>query len=327
MSSNGVQRTTAPPRPASDATSQGGRSTADVPQRTARLMRAATVASIGTAITLILVKLGAWLATGSIAVLSSLTDSLLDAAASLLNLFAIHHSLAPADREHRFGHAKAEPLSALAQSAFVAGSGALLVVQAISRLYAPEPLRNEAIGVGVMIVSTIVTVALVTFQNYVLRQTKSVAIGADTLHYTGDVLINGSVLVSLLLSAWFGWFVTDPLFGAAIAIYLMVTSYRIGRGALDLLMDRELPDAERQRIRQIVLANPEVRAVHDLRTRSDGRNTFIQVHVEMDPGITLMRAHEIGDAVEAALHQAFPHAEIMLHQDPAGLEEPRPRFV
>jgi ferrous-iron efflux pump FieF len=291
-----------------------------------RLMRLATYASVATACLLIVVKLAAWLMTGSVAVLSSLTDSLLDVVASLVNMLAVRHALTPADREHRFGHGKAEPLSGLAQAAFVAGSGALLIVQAIARIYEAEPVRNESIGIGVMVFTIVVTILLVRFQTYVVKRTRSVAIGADSLHYTGDVLLNGSVVVSLVLSAWLGWRVLDPLFGGAIAVYLMVNAYKIGRASLDLLMDREFDDSERQRIRAIVTAHPEVHALHDLRTRSAGRQTFIQCHVEMDGDITLTRAHAIGDEVEASLLKAFPGAEVIIHQDPAGLDEPRPRF-
>lgn len=292
----------------------------------ARLMRLATYAAIGSAGLLIVVKLVAWLMTGSVAVLSSLTDSLLDAVASVVSMLAVRHALTPADREHRFGHGKAEPLSGLVQAAFVAGSGALLIAEAISHVYENEPVRNEGIGIAVMIFTIAVTTGLVRFQKYVVRRTRSVAIGADSLHYTGDILINGGVLLSLLLSAWLGWHFLDPLFGAGIAIYLLVNAYRIGRESFDLLMDRELDDGERGRIRAVVMAHPDVRALHDLRTRSAGRQTFIQAHVEMDGDITLMRAHTIGDEVEAALLAEFPGAEVIIHQDPAGIEEPRPRF-
>lgn len=294
--------------------------------REARLMRLATYAAIGSACLLILVKLVAWLMTGSVAVLSSLTDSLLDAVASVITMLAVRHSLTPADREHRFGHGKAEPLSGLIQAAFVAGSGALLIAEAISHAYENEPVRNEGIGIAVMIFTIAVTMALVRFQKYVVLHTRSVAINADSLHYTGDALINGGVLLSLVLTSWLGWRFLDPLFGAGIAIYLLVNAYRIGRESFDLLMDRELDDDERKRIRAIVMTHPDVRALHDLRTRSAGRQTFIQAHVEMDGDITLMRAHTIGDEVEAALLKEFPGAEVMIHQDPAGIEETRPRF-
>jgi len=253
----------------------------------ARLMRLATYASVTVASFLILVKLGAWLYTDSISLLSTLIDSLLDVVASLINLFAVRHALVPADREHRFGHGKAEPLAALGQSAFIAGSALFLVFEAGHRLFDPRPVLHSEIGIAVMVVAIVVTFALTRFQAHVVRQTGSVAIQADSLHYVGDMLVNGAVIVALLLASELGWAVADPLFGLAIAGYIMFNAWRIARGSLDMLMDRELPEAERRRIREIALANPDVADLHDLRTRSSGRRTFIQVHIEMDGNLTL----------------------------------------
>ena len=287
----------------------------------ARLMRLATHASVAVAGFLILVKLAAWLHTDSISLLSTLIDSLLDAVASLINLFAVRHALTPADREHRFGHGKAEPLAALSQTAFIAGSALFLVFAAGHRLFEPRPVLHSDIGIAVMVVAIVVTFALTRFQAHVVRKTGSFAIKADSLHYVGDILINGAVIVALLLASEFGWAVADPLFGLAIAAYIIVNAWRIGRGSLDMLMDRELPEAERARIRDIALSNPSVRDLHELRTRSSGRRTFIQIHIEMDGNLTLYRAHSVADEVEAALRAAFPGAEVMIHQDPHGLEE------
>jgi len=287
----------------------------------ARLMRLATYASVTVASFLILVKLGAWLYTDSISLLSTLIDSLLDVVASLINLFAVRHALVPADREHRFGHGKAEPLAALGQSAFIAGSALFLVFEAGHRLFDPRPVLHSEIGIAVMVVAIVVTFALTRFQAHVVRQTGSVAIQADSLHYVGDMLVNGAVIVALLLASELGWAVADPLFGLAIAGYIMFNAWRIARGSLDMLMDRELPEAERRRIREIALANPDVADLHDLRTRSSGRRTFIQVHIEMDGNLTLFNAHRVADEVEAALRAAFPGAEVIIHQDPHGLDE------
>lgn len=290
-------------------------------------MRLATYASVAVASSLILVKLGAWLYTDSISLLSTLIDSLLDAVASLINLFAVRHALVPADREHRFGHGKAEPLAALGQTAFIAGSALFLLFEAGHRLIDPRPVLHSEIGIAVMLVAIAVTFALTRFQAYVVRKTGSVAIKADSLHYVGDILVNGAVIVALLLASQLGWAIADPLFGLAIAGYIMFNAWQIARGSLDLLMDRELPEAERRRIRDIALANPEVRDLHDLRTRSSGRRSFIQVHIEMDGNLTLYRAHAVADEVEAALRAAFPGAEVMIHQDPHGLEEGHPPFA
>ena len=287
----------------------------------ARLMRLATYASVAVASFLILIKLAAWLYTDSISLLSTLIDSLLDAVASLINLFAVRQALLPADREHRFGHGKAEPLAALGQTAFIAGSALFLIFEAGQRLFDPRPVLHSEIGIAIMVVAIVVTFALTRYQAYVVRRTGSFAIKADSLHYLGDILVNGAVIVALLLASETGWTVADPLFGLAIAAYIMFNAWRIVRGSLDLLMDRELSEDARARIREIALANPEVRDLHDLRTRSSGRRSFIQVHIEMDGDLTLYRAHAVADEVEAALREAFPGAEVIIHQDPHGLDE------
>jgi ferrous-iron efflux pump FieF len=291
------------------------------PARAARLMRQATYASVCVAAILIVIKVAAWWVTDSVAVLSSLLDSLLDAAASLVNLLAVRHALTPADREHRFGHGKAEPLAGLAQAAFITGSALLLLSEAVHRFFAPQPIAHGEIGIGVMVVSILFTIVLVTYQRRVASETGSVAIGADRLHYTGDVLLNGSVIVSLVLSSWWNLNVLDPIFGVAIGAFILVSALKIGRSSFDLLMDRELPDDDRARIKTIVLNHPEVRNIHELRTRSAGTSIFIQFHLELDGAMSLRRAHEISDAVEAEVMAAFPQAEVIIHQDPAGVEQ------
>jgi len=293
----------------------------------ARLMRLATYASVAVASSLILVKLAAWFYTDSVSLLSTLIDSLLDAVASLINLFAVRHALTPADREHRFGHGKAEPLAALGQTAFIAGSGLFLVFEAGHRLFDPRPVLNSEVGIAVMVIAIAVTFALTRFQAHVVRETGSLAIKADSLHYLGDILVNAAVIVALLLGSQLGWALADPLFGLAIAAYILFNAWQIARGALDMLMDRELPEAERARIRDIALANPKVLDLHDLRTRSSGRRSFIQVHIEMDGNMTLYSAHAVADEVEAALRAAFPGAEVIIHQDPHGLAEGHAPFV
>ena len=304
-----------------------GTGTLSAPQdRAALLMKRATYASVAVATLLIGAKLVAWLMTGSVSVLSSLLDSLLDIAASIVNLIAVRHAVTPADREHRFGHGKAEPLAGLMQSAFIAGSAAFLAVEALHRAFNPEPVENSTIGIAVMVVSIAVTIVLVRYQRSVVARTGSIAIGADELHYRGDIILNGSVIVSLILSDALGWHMVDPLFGAAIALWIIWSAWQIVSASLTQLMDREIPDADRARIRAIAQEHGEVRAVHDLRTRAAGPTAFVQLHLEMDGCMTLARAHEVSDEVEARILAAFPHAEVMIHQDPAGLEEPRQSF-
>ena len=294
------------------------------PDEAGRLMKMATTASVAVAVILIAIKVTAWLLTDSISVLSSLIDSLMDVLASVVNLLAVRQALVPPDREHRFGHGKAEPLAGLAQSAFIAGSAVLLTVEAVRRLYQPQAVSHVEVGIGVMVVSIVLTVGLVALQRYVVRRTASTAVSADALHYQSDILINGSVIVSLSLSYWFGWYLADPVFAIAIAAYLVRGAWVISRRSLDVLMDREFPDVERTRIKEIALGHTEVTGMHDLRTRQAGIRQFIQLHLEMDGDMRLGRAHDIADEVETWIRDAYPGAEVIIHQDPEGLDEDHP---
>lgn len=289
-------------------------------------MRWATYASVVTALSLVAVKLVAWWLTDSVALLSSLVDSMLDGTASLVMLLAVRHSLVPPDREHRFGHGKAEPLAALAQACLITGSAVFLVIEALGRLVEPTPIEHGGLGIAVMAYSLFATFILTRFQNYVVRRTGSVAIRSDALHYLGDLLMNAAVIVSLLLSSQFGWTYADPLFGLAIAALILRGALRIGLDSYDMLMDRELPDEDRRRILEVVRQHSEVVGVHDLKTRASGRTTFIQLHLEVDGAMTLYRAHAISDAVEADLQTAFPGSEVTIHQDPHVLAEETPVY-
>jgi ferrous-iron efflux pump FieF len=288
--------------------------------RHSRLLRLATNASVATAAILIAAKLVAWAMTGSVSVLASLVDSMMDVAASLINLFAVRYSLMPADHEHRFGHGKAESLAGLAQTTFIAGSAVFLILQAFDRLLHPRPLEDVGIGVGVMVFAILATLALLILQRHVIRVTGSTAIKADSLHYTTDVLVNGSIIMALLLSGY-GWPGIDALFALGIAGYILYSAWHIGHEAFQLLMDRELPDEQRQRIRHAALAHNQVRGVHDLRTRRSGHDIFIQMHLVLDDELSLFDAHEIGDEVEASIREIHPEADILIHKDPHSLDE------
>lgn len=292
----------------------------------ARLRRRATYAAVAVALVLIAVKFAAWLATGSVAMLSSVIDSLLDATASIVNLVAVRQAMVPADREHRFGHGKAEPLAVLGQSAFITGSALLLLAEAVRRLIRPMPVANPPAGIAVMLFAIVATVALVAYQRHVVRRTGSIAISADELHYRGDLVLNASVIAALVLGGLLGLHILDPLFGAAIGGWIIWSAVRLARLSLTQLMDEELSDDERERIREIAQSHPEVSAAHDLRTRVAGPTAFIQIHIEMDGEMSLLRAHRVSDEVEANLRAAYPNAEIIIHQDPEGIEEPRARF-
>lgn len=297
------------------------------PALKARLMRRATYASVIVAALLIAAKLAAWMVTGSVSLLASLVDSLLDALASLVNLLAVRHALTPADDEHRFGHGKAEALAGLGQAALITGSALFLVVESIDRLLRPQAVEQSAAGIAVMVFSIAMTGALVLYQRHVVKQTGSLAVSADRLHYVGDLATNLAVIAALVLASRgdFAWF--DPVCALVIAAVILKSAIDIVRGALHHLMDREMADADREQILAVVRAHPETRALHDLRTRQAGNQVFIQFHLELDPELSLREAHRISDEIEMRLLDLFPGAEVIIHQDPAGYDEPQADFV
>jgi len=286
-----------------------------------RLMRAATYAAMASAAVLVMVKASAYFDTKSVAVLSSLADSALDFLASVLTFIAVRFALTPADEGHRFGHGKAEPLSGLGQAAFVAGSAVLILVEAVSRFHTPTPVEDGSLGIAVMIFSLSVTLTLVAFQRYVVRKTASTAIGADALHYTGDVLMTLGVIASLYLSSNLGITWADAVFGVGISAFMLVNAIRIAVTAVGGLMDHELPEDERSAIIAAARRHAKVKHVHELRTRSSGLQKFIQMHIVLDRELTLLEAHRISDEVEAAVQSAFPGADVIIHQDPDEIDE------
>lgn len=288
-----------------------------------RLMRAATYASVIIASILILIKLGGWFATNSLSLLATSIDSILDFGASIVNLIAIRHALQPADKEHRFGHGKAEALASLAQAAFIAGSGIFLFLESVERFLEPRVVQNTDIGIGIMVVAIILTAILVGFQAYVVNKTNSIAISADSLHYRADILVNIAVIISLFLSANFNWVIADPIFALLIVFYMLFGAFKIGVTALEVLMDKEFPDEDRKRIKDIAESHEKVLSIHDMRTRSSGANSFIQFHAEMPKDISLLEAHEIADEVMYMVEKSFPNTEVLIHQDPEGVDERR----
>ncbi len=287
-------------------------------------MTTATILAVAVASLLVVIKAIAWIATGSVSILGSLIDSLLDTFASLVNFFAVRHSLTPPDTEHRFGHGKAEALAGLAQFAFMSGSATFLLLESARRVIWLEPLTQTSIGYVVIIISMVLTIGLVAFQKFVVRKTKSLAVSADELHYRGDILMNLAVLVALALTTYGGFLAADAIFGIGIAIYLGFAAAKILLRSFDELMDKELEDADRKIIRDIVEADPDVISVHDLRTRKAGMNSFIQLHLELEPNMSLLEAHEVSDRVELEIRKAFPSSDVIIHQDPAGLEQVSP---
>lgn len=284
-------------------------------QNHSRLLHLAASASVLVACVLLSIKAYAWWISDSISLLASLTDSTLDALASLLNFIAVRYALQPADEEHRFGHGKAESLAGLGQALFIMGSAIFLLVRAVDRMLNPQPLEQLDVAVAVMLVSIVLTFALVLYQRYVIAQTHSPAIRADSLHYLSDLLTNAGIIVALLLS-WAGWQQVDPVLAIAISLYIFYTAVQIWNESIQLLLDRELPEQDQRRIEAIALQRDEVLGVHGLRTRQSGHMKIVQMHVELDGSMPLARAHRICDQVESDILREFPNADVLIHQDP-----------
>ncbi len=285
----------------------------------ARLLRRASQASVVTAVILILAKLIAWGMTGSVSILATFMDSLLDAFASVINLVAISIALKPADEDHHFGHGKAEQLAALAQSAFIAGSGLFLILHGIDNILSGDVLENNRVGLIVMAFSILCTTLLVGYQSYVVRQTGSLAIATDSMHYRMDLLTNVGVVVALIL-AMAGYPLADPVIGIAIAVYMLMSVSRVAWDAMQLLMDAALSPEQDQLIRDQVLAMKNVLGMHNLRTRKSGVQPIIQFDLDLDGQLSLEEAHNIGKRVQQKLLTVMPDADITIHLDPAHLD-------
>ncbi|WP_411361070.1 cation diffusion facilitator family transporter [Pseudidiomarina sp. YC-516-91] len=285
-------------------------------------VKIATRASVSVALTLIVVKLWAWLVTDASSMLASATDSMLDSLASLFTFFSVRYALQPADREHRFGHGKAESLAALVQSALITGSALLLLVHSGQQLWQGGSVSQPTLGIYVSVFAIAMTLALVMLQRVAIRHTDSKAIAADHLHFQSDLLLNSAVIVALLLSAY-GWWWADSAFAILIAIYLAWGAIRIGWEAFQGLMDRELPLADKEKIVEVLVETPGIHGWHDLRTRASGPTRFIQCHVELEDELSLRKAHDIADGAEQKLRALFPDTDVIIHMDPLSAV-PRP---
>ena len=283
-----------------------------------RLVNVAGRVAVAAAFLLIIVKLVAWIMTGSSSVLAALTDSLMDMTTSIINLLAIKIALQPADNEHRFGHGKAESLAGLAQAAFISGSAMFLVFNSISALVNEQQIVASKVGIAVMIFSVFVTLALVLFQSYVVKKTGSLAIKADSLHYRTDIALNGAVLLALVLSG-LGWYWADGVFAIMVSLYILHGAWEIAKQSIDALMDKQLPKAEEELIVKIAYHIEGVLGVHDLRTRQSGNTKFIQLHLELKDSLSLYDAHYKADKLEAELALAFPQVDILIHLDPISI--------
>ena len=285
----------------------------------ANLARSAAAASIAVAVLLVALKLWATWRTGSTAMLGSLADSALDLVASLATLVGVWIAAQPADEEHRFGHGKAEALAAVFQVMLIALSAAGIAFRAVQQLLAGARPEAATEGIAVSTIAIIATLALLGWQRYVLARTGSVAIAADHVHYQSDLLLNLAVIAALALDSYAGFARADPLFGFAIAAWLLWGAWRAGSDAVDQIMDREWPDEKRDAFLAVLAKHPDIRGVHDLRTRTSGTDDFVQFHMAVDPDLRITEVHDLMDDVEARIALDFPGVEVLIHPDPQGL--------
>ena len=291
--------------------------TITAPERSKLTMRAA-LASIAMSVTLIALKSWAAYQTDSTAMLGSLADSGLDLVASLIILLGVRIAAAPADYDHRFGHGKAEALASLVQVILISLSAIFIAFRAVQRLLSGAQTAHAELGIGVSVAALILTAALIAYQRHVVRRTGSLAIGTDRLHYSSDLLLNGSVIVALGLDQFAGLTGADAVFGLLIALWLLWGAWSASTHALDQLMDKEWPDELRERFLAAAKEYPELAGLHDLRTRTSGTHHFAQFHVWVPADWTVQEAHDRLDAAEEELQQRFPGTEILIHVDPEG---------
>ncbi|MGP4139671.1 MAG: cation diffusion facilitator family transporter [Sodalis sp. (in: enterobacteria)] len=288
-----------------------------------RLTRIASLVSLGVALTLVCIKVWAWLETGSIALLTSAADGLVDVLASMVTLVGVYYAQRPADRGHRFGHGKAEAIAAFVQAMLLAAAGVALGIESVSRLITPQALAAQGLGIIVIVVSTLCASLLVTMQTLVVKYTQSTAIAADRAHYITDIAVNIAVLCALVLEHQFGWIRADASGALAISCYMVWYARGMIRSAMLLLLDRELDSDDRRRITAAALSCPGVEGVHDLRTRNGGDRVFVELHVEVDGQLTVDAGHAICDNAEAAVRALFSVAEVSAHLEPAGIADER----
>ncbi|WMQ73366.1 MAG: Ferrous-iron efflux pump FieF [Sodalis sp.] len=288
-----------------------------------RLMRIASLVSLGVALTLVCIKIWAWLETGSIALLTSAADGLVDVLASIVTLVGVYYAQRPADHGHRFGHGKAEAIAVFVQAMLLAAAGAALGMESVSRLITPRALAAQGLGIIVIVVSTLCASLLVTMQTLVVKYTQSTVISADRAHYITDIAVNTAVFCALVIEHQFSWIRADASGALAISCYMVWNSRDMIRVAMLQLLDRELDGADRRRIATAALSCPGVEGVHDLRTRNGGDRVFVELHLEVDGRLTVDTGHAICDSAEAAVRALFSVAEVSAHLEPAGITDER----
>lgn len=278
----------------------------------------ATLISSCVAAILTLMKLVIGIASGSLAVLASAVDSVLDMFVSIFNYFAISNSEKPADKTFNYGRGKIEALASVIEGTIITISGLYLLYQAVDKAINGHISQYLDISIYVMIASLIITISLVTYLNYVAKKTNSMVIKADALHYKTDVFSNVAVLVSLVLVTFTGYELIDVFVGGGIALYIIYSSYELIHDGILVLLDRAVDEELVCKIEEIIKENDKVNAYHLLKTREAGHQTFVEVHLVFDCIITLMDAHRASDWIEDKIEKLDTKRNwiINIHMDP-----------
>jgi ferrous-iron efflux pump FieF len=282
--------------------------------------QSAALCSLAVGLSIVALQLYAYFQTNALVMLASMLESVGDAIAAATVFWALRIAHRAPDKNHRWGHGKAEPLVTLGQATFIAGSGIYFLIQSFFRLLEPQSVEATGIGITVMVISSILILALLIYQHRIVDKTHSMSIKADFLHYMNDMLVNIVVIIALLVAGMgMDWF--DGAASMLISFYILYSAWKLARGAAQQLMDLEMKDEDRHLISEIILAHHGVSGMHDLRTRQSGPDIFIDAHVEMSGDLSLYDAHHITELLEAALRRRYANAQIILHQEPAGIED------
>ncbi|MDZ7819935.1 MAG: cation diffusion facilitator family transporter [Aliarcobacter sp.] len=278
----------------------------------------ATVVSSSVAAVLTLMKLVIGIASGSVAVLASAVDSVLDMFVSIFNYFAISNSEKPADKTFNYGRGKIEALASVIEGTIITISGLFLLYQAIDKAINGEVSKYLDISIYVMIVSLVITISLVMYLNHIAKKTNSMVIKADALHYKTDVFSNVAVLTSLLLVTFTGYEIIDVIVGGGIALYIIYSAYELIKEGVLVLLDRSVNEVLVTKIKEIIKEHNKVNTYHLLKTREAGHQTFVEVHLVFDCIITLMEAHKVSDSIENKIKKLDKKRDwiINIHMDP-----------
>lgn len=280
--------------------------------------RSVTRLSVGVAVVLIALKAFALGASGSVAIMASLTDSALDLIASLATFFAVRWAAAPPDSQHRHGRGKGEAMAALVQSGLIFASALFIGWEAVQRIFDPRPVTSGSWSVAVVLISIALTGWLVWMQDRAIKRSGSMAVKADRAHYVADLAAGTVVLIGVASGAFLSAPGLDAAAGLIVAVWLFWGALNLLREAADHLLDRAVPDADRIAVTTAVLADPRISGVHQLRSRMVGPVMSVQMHVDLEPSLTLEQAHDIVVEAEQRILEAFPRADILIHADPRG---------